>query len=87
MEGSGSRRAGTASTLAIGLAAAGVVLLIIFAATNVESAVWLLVGALGLGAAIVAFVMTGGRPRGATLAAGVVGVVLALLVIVWGIVG
>lgn len=79
-------RVGSTGSLAIGLAAGAVVLLIIFAATNVEGAVWLLVGALGLAAAVVAFGMSGGRPRGATLGAGVVGVLLALLTIVWGIV-
>lgn len=76
-------RSNSAATLAGALAAGAVVLLIVFVVANVESAAWLLVGLLGLAAAGVAFGMTGGRPRGATLAAGVVGAVLALLVIVW----
>lgn len=76
-----------AAKLAVGLAAAAIVLLIIFAIAGIDSAIWLIVGALGLAAAIVGWRAGGGRPQGLTLGATVVGAVIALMVVIWGIVG
>lgn len=73
--------------LAIGLALAAVALLVVFAAAGVDSAIWLVVGALGLGAAIAGWQAGAGKPRGLTLGATVVGAPVAVVVVVWGIVG
>lgn len=89
MERSTGTRPDTPTTgrVAIALAVAAVVMLVVFAVADVESAIWLLVGALGLGAAIAGWRAGGLRSRGLVFAATVVGVVVAILVVVWGIVG
>lgn len=75
------------ANLALGLAVAALLLLVVFAVAGVDGPLWLIVGVLGLGAAIVGWRAGGGRPQGLTLAATIAGALIALTVIVWGIVG
>ena len=75
------------ANVAVGLAAATVVLWVILVVTETEGAIWLLLAALG---AVTAFVGwragAGARPSGRALAAVVVGVLAVLTVIGWWIV-
>ena len=73
--------------LAVGLAAATVILWVIFMVAQVDGPIWLLVAALGAVTAIVGWrTGQGSRPTGLALGAVVVGVVAVIAVVAWGIV-
>ena len=84
---SAGRGGASQTNVAVGLAAATVVLWVILVITEAEGAIWLLLAALG---AVTAFVGwragAGARPSGRALAAVVVGVLAFLTVIGWWIV-
>lgn len=84
---SASREDSSQANLAVGLAAAAVVLWVIFAIIDLDNALWLLVAALGAAAAIVGWrAGQGSRPTGRALVAVVVGVLAFLVVIGWAVV-
>lgn len=84
--GSAGRGSSSRVNLAVGLAAATVLLMVIFAVAEVDGPIWLLVGALGAAAAIVGWQTgQGSRPTGLALGAVVVGVAAVIAVVAWGI--
>ncbi len=84
---SASHEDSSQANLAVGLAAAAVVLWVIFAIIDLDNALWLLVAALGAAAAIVGWrAGQGSRPTGRALVAVAVGVLAFLVVIGWVVV-
>lgn len=71
----------------LGLAALALLLFVIFTAAGIDSAVWLVVGAIGLAAAASGWRAGAAQTRGPLLSATLVGAGIAALVVVWAIFG